>query len=130
MFALKYTSYFWGNRFHGFFFVFPYRDIVYPITEEKETIFETSSIHCHLEKITKYYDIETKEYKNQSKINFKMKIIPHPKLDNDEKVAAKNRNVECIRKTFQKFSCSDDLSQNVKKEERNEEKTVDDDAKW
>ena len=58
-----------------------------------------------------------------------MKIISRPELDNDEKMAAKNRNIECIRKTFQKFSCSDDLSQNVKKEERNEEKTVDNDAK-
>ena len=57
-----------------------------------------------------------------------MKIVC-PKLDLNEKLAAKNQNVECIRKTFQKFSCSDDLSQNVKKEERNEEKTVDDDAK-
>ena len=108
-----------------FFCSSSFRDIVYPITEEKETIFETSSIHCHLEKITKYYDIETKEYKNHSKINFKMKIISRPELDNDEKMAAKNRNVECIRKTFQKFSCSEDLSQNLK----NEEKTVVDDAK-
>ena len=129
MFALKYISFFEEIDFTGFFVFSPFRDIVYPVTKEKETIFETSSIHCHLEKITKYYDIETKKYKNQSKINVKMKIISRPKLDNDEKIAAKNRNVECIRKTFQKFSCSDDLSQNVKKGDRNEEKTVDDDAK-
>ena len=75
-----------------------------------------------MEKITKYYDIETKEYKNQSKINFNMKIVC-PKLDLNEKLAAKNQNVECIRKTFQKISCAEeDLS--VKNEERNEEKTV------
>ena len=126
MFALKYTSFFEEIDFTGFFVFSPFRDIVYPVTKEKETIFETSSIHCHLEKITKYYDIETKKYKNQSKINVKMKIISRPKLDNDEKIAAKNRNVECIRKTFQNFYCSEDLSQNVKKEERNEDKTVDD----
>ena len=110
MFALKYISFFEEIDFTGFFVFSPFRDIVYPVTKEKETIFETSSIHCHLEKITKYYDIETKKYKNQSKINVKMKIISRPKLDNDEKIAAKNRNVECIRKTFQNFCCSEDLS--------------------
>ena len=51
-----------------------------------------------------------------------MKIVC-PKLDLNEKLAAKNQNVECIRKTFQKISCAEeDLS--VKNEERNEEKTV------
>ena len=110
MFALKYISFFEEIDFTGFFVFSPFRDIVYPVTKEKETIFETSSIHCHLEKITKYYDIETKKYKNQSKINVKMKIISRPKLDNDEKIAAKNQNVECIRKTFQNFYCSEDLS--------------------
>ena len=63
-------------------------DIVYPITEDKDTIFKTS-INCHLEKITKYYDSETREFKSQSKISFIVRIIS-PKLDE----IAKDRRVE------------------------------------
>ena len=89
MFALKYTSFFEEIDFTGFFVFSPFRDIVYPVTKEKETIFETSSINCHLEKITKYYDSETREFKSQSKISFIVRIIS-PKLDE----IAKDRRVE------------------------------------
>ena len=63
-------------------------DKVYPITEEKDAILKTSAQH-HLEKLTSYYDTETREIKNQSKIIFIMKIIS-PKLDE----VAKDQNVE------------------------------------
>ena len=55
----------------------PIGDIVYPITEGKDTNFETL---IGLKKITKYYDAETREFKNQSKIIFTLEIIS-PKLD-------------------------------------------------
>ena len=54
-------------------------DKVYPITEEKDAILKTSAQH-HLEKLTSYYDAETREIKNQSNIIFTMKIV-NPKLD-------------------------------------------------
>ena len=60
----------------------PIGDIVYPITEDEDTIFKTS-INCHFKKITKYYDSETREFKNQSKISFIVRIISPklPKID-------------------------------------------------
>ena len=58
---------------------FEFRDNVYPITEGKDTILKTS-MQCHLEKLTKYYDAKTGEFKNQTKIDFCLKIIS-PKLD-------------------------------------------------
>ena len=61
-------------------------DIVYPITNE--TIVKTSA-HYHLDKLTEYYDTETRKFKKQSKIIFNMKIIS-PKLDE----IAKDQNVE------------------------------------
>ena len=57
----------------------PIGDFVYPITDGKDTNFETSA-YFNLKKLTKYYDAETKEFKRQSKIIFTMKIIS-PKLD-------------------------------------------------
>ena len=63
-------------------------EIVYPITKEKDTISETSA-HYHLNKLTEYYDTETREFKKQSKIIFNMNIIS-PKLDE----VAKDQNVE------------------------------------
>ena len=63
-------------------------DKVYPITEEKDAILKTSAQH-HLEKLTSYYDAETREIKNQSNIIFTMKIV-NPKLDE----IAKDENVE------------------------------------
>ena len=64
-------------------------DKVYPITEDKATIFDTSIIRIPLKRLNRYYDAETGEYKNQSKIIFTMKII-NPKLDE----VAKDQNVE------------------------------------
>ena len=61
-----------GKRFKN-------QDLVYPITEEKDKILETS-MQCHLKRLTRYYDAETREFKNQPKINFTMEIIS-PKLD-------------------------------------------------
>ena len=58
---------------------FKIEDYVYPIIEEKDTIFKTS-MHCNLERLTRYYDAETREFKNQPKIRFTMEIIS-PKLD-------------------------------------------------
>ena len=58
---------------------FKFEDKVYPITEGKDSILKTS-MHCHLEKLTKYYDAKTRELKNQPKIDFSLKIIS-PKLD-------------------------------------------------
>ena len=52
-------------------------DIVYPITEGKDTNFET---YFSLKKLTKYYDTETQEFKNQDKMIFTMEIVS-PKLD-------------------------------------------------
>ena len=63
-------------------------DIVYPITKEKDTIFKTSASY-HLDKLTEYYDTETREFKKKSKIIFNMKIIS-PKLDD----IAKDQHVE------------------------------------
>ena len=62
--------------------------IVYPITKEKDTIFETSAQY-HLNMLTEYYDTETREFKKKSKIIFNMKIIS-PKLDE----IAKDQHVE------------------------------------
>ena len=62
--------------------------MVYPITKEKDTIFETSAQY-HLNMLTEYYDTETGEFKKQSKIIFNMKIIS-PKLDE----IAKDQNIE------------------------------------
>ena len=42
----------------------PIGDIVYPITEKNDTFLETSAQY-HLNKLTKYYDTETKEFKFQ-----------------------------------------------------------------
>ena len=50
----------------------PNGDIVYPITKEKDTIFETAA-HYHLKKLTEYYDTETREFKRQTKIIFVIK---------------------------------------------------------
>ena len=58
---------------------FKYEDKVYPITEGKDSILKTS-IPCHLEKLTEYYDVKTRELKNQPKIDFSLEIIS-PKLD-------------------------------------------------
>merc|ERR1711981_1048012 len=58
---------------------FKYEDKVYPITEGKDSILKTS-MPFHLEKLTKYYDVKTRELKNQLKINFTLEIIS-PKLD-------------------------------------------------
>ena len=55
------------------------KDIVYPITKEKDSISETST-QWYLKKLTEYYDTDTREIKTQSKIMFRMKIIS-PKLD-------------------------------------------------
>ena len=55
----------------------PIGDIVYPITEGKDTNFETL---VGLKKITQYYDTESREFKNQSKIIFTLEIIS-PKQD-------------------------------------------------
>ena len=58
---------------------FEFKDNVYPITEDIDSIFETS-MQCHLKKLTKYYDAKSREIKNQPKIDFCLKIIS-PKLD-------------------------------------------------
>ena len=58
---------------------FEFKDNVYPITEGKDSILETS-IQCHLKKLTKYFDAKTGELKNQPKIDFCLKIMS-PKLD-------------------------------------------------
>ena len=63
-------------------------DIVYPITNDQDTIFETS-MQCHLNILTEYYDTQIREFKKQSKIIFNMKIIS-PKLDE----IAKDKHVE------------------------------------
>ena len=67
---------------------FKMEDKVYPITEGKDSILETS-MNCHLKKLTKYYDAKTRELKNQPKIDFSLKIIS-PKLDE----IAKDQHVE------------------------------------
>ena len=66
----------------------PIGDFVYPITKEQDTILETSAQY-HLNKLTEYYDTETREFKKQSKIIFTMEIIS-PKLDE----IAKDQHVE------------------------------------
>ena len=58
---------------------FKYEDKVYPITEGNDSILKTS-MPFHLEKLTKYYDVKTRELKNQPKIDFSLEIIS-PKLD-------------------------------------------------
>ena len=58
---------------------FEFRDNVYPITKDRNSILETS-IQCHLKKLTEYFDAKTGEIKNQPKIDFCLKIIS-PKLD-------------------------------------------------
>ena len=58
---------------------FEIKDKVFPITKGKDTILETS-INCHLKRLTEYYDANTREHKNQSKIDFTLKITS-PKLD-------------------------------------------------
>ena len=62
--------------------------IVYPITEGKNKNFETST-NVNLKKLYRYYDTETKEFKNLSKIIFTMKIV---KLD--EEANAKRQRSE------------------------------------
>ena len=58
---------------------FEFKDNVYPITKDIDSIFETS-MQCHLKKLTKYYDAKSRKIKNQPKIDFCLKIIS-PKLD-------------------------------------------------
>ena len=58
---------------------FEIKDKVFPITKGKDTILETS-MNCHLKRLTEYYDANTREHKNQSKIDFTLKITS-PKLD-------------------------------------------------
>ena len=67
---------------------FKIEDKVYPITKGKDSILETS-MHCHLKKLTEYYDAKTRELKNQPKIDFSLKIIS-PKLDE----IAKDQHIE------------------------------------
>ena len=75
---------------------FEFKDNVYPITEGKDSILETS-MNCHLKKLTKFYDAKTGELKNQPKIDFCLKIIS-PKLDE----IAKDQHIEsgtyCLKK--------------------------------
>ena len=58
---------------------FEFKDNVYPITEDIDSILETL-MQCHLKKLTKYYDAKSREIKSQLKIDFCLKIIS-PKLD-------------------------------------------------
>ena len=58
---------------------FEFKDNVYPITKDRNSILKTS-MQCHLEKLTEYFDAKTGEIKNQPKIDFCLKIIS-PKLD-------------------------------------------------
>ena len=44
---------------------FKFEDNVYPITEGKDTILK-ASMQCHLEKLTKYYDTKTEEFKKST----------------------------------------------------------------
>ena len=67
---------------------FKIEDKVFPITTGKDTILETS-MNCHLKRLTEYYDANKREHKNQSKIDFTLKIIS-PKLDE----IAKDQRVE------------------------------------
>ena len=67
---------------------FEIKDKVFPITKGKDTILETS-INCHLKRLTEYYDANTREYKNQPKIDFTLNITS-PKLDE----IAKDQRVE------------------------------------
>ena len=67
---------------------FKFEDKVFPITKRKDTILETS-MNCHLKRLTEYYDANTREHKNQSKIDFTLKITS-PKLDE----IAKDQRVE------------------------------------
>ena len=65
-----------------------FEDKVFPITKGKDTILETS-MGCHLNRLTEYYDANIREYKNQPKIDFTLKITS-PKLDE----IAKDQRVE------------------------------------
>ena len=67
---------------------FKYEDKVYPITKGENSILKTS-ILCHFEKLTEYYDAKTRELKTQTKIDFSLKIIS-PKLDE----IAKDQHIE------------------------------------
>ena len=58
---------------------FEIKDKVFSITKGKDTILETS-MGCHLNRLTEFYDANTREYKNQPKIDFSLKITS-PKLD-------------------------------------------------
>ena len=58
---------------------FELNDNVSPITKGKDTILQTL-IQCNLKRLTEYYDTNTREFKNQSKIDFILKITS-PKLD-------------------------------------------------
>ena len=72
----------------------PIGDFVYPITKEKDAIFETS-MHYHLDRLTEYYDLKTRKFKKQSRIIFIMEIIS-PKLDE----IAKDKLVESGKKSL------------------------------
>ena len=64
-----------------------------------------------MEKITKYYDSETREFKNQSKISFIVRIIS-PKLDE----IAKDRRVESgIEDSDEEMIENDPVNENNKK---------------
>ena len=64
-----------------------------------------------MEKITKYYDSETREFKNQSKISFIVRIIS-PKLDE----IAKDRHVESgIEDSDEEMIENDSVNENNKK---------------
>ena len=75
---------------------FKFEDKVYPITKGKNSILKTS-MHCHFEKLTEYYDAKARELKTQTKIDFSLKIIS-PKLDE----IAKDQHIEsgtyCLKK--------------------------------
>ena len=78
-------------------------DIVYPITNEKDIIFQTST-HYPLLKLTEYYDTETRVFKKQSKIIFNLKIIS-PKLDEvakDQHMESGNLFIVAEYKTYTK----------------------------
>ena len=67
---------------------FEMMDNVYPITRSKESFLDTS-MALPLKKLIDYYDANTRERKNQPKIDFILKIIS-PKFDE----IAKDQNVE------------------------------------
>ena len=64
-----------------------------------------------MEKITKYYDSETREFENQSKISFIVRIIS-PKLDE----IAKDRRVESgIEDSDEEMNEKDSANGNMEK---------------